>query len=101
MVFGFFIFGVSIMLSTLPSGGRFLNIAFYLSLVLLLIVYQNDYVKKWMKAPSYVVIPALLLFIFVSVRTSLYSVSITTILGNPLFAALFEDNYSINDILKN
>ena len=45
--------------------------------------------------------PILFLFVFVSLRISLYSMSINTLIGNPITALLtIDQNISINDLIK-
>jgi hypothetical protein len=45
--------------------------------------------------------PALFLFIVVAVRIGLYSMSVTSIMGNPILAFFFtEQNISLNDLMR-
>lgn len=99
--FTYLFFAVSNILSTLPSGGRFLSLASLLSLVILSIYLQNSVKDRLMERVIKVSYPALLLFIVVSIRVGFYSFSVTTVLGNPLFAIFtIGENLSLNDVLK-
>lgn len=88
-------------LSSFPSGGRFINIALFLSLVIG-ILYLNQFKKDTnFKFVTQVLTPFFLLFIIVAIRIGFYSLSITTIFGNPLFAIFNSgDTISLNDVIK-
>lgn len=85
----------------LPSGGRFLNLPIFLSL-LMIILYLNNF-KDDIRFKNLInfLIPSFLLFVIVSIRIGLYSTSLSTIIGNPIFAIFTAgDNISINDLIK-
>jgi hypothetical protein len=88
-------------LSYLPSGARYYSFANFLGLIFIILYsyyYSNDY--KFIRL-TYLSSPAILIFIIISVRIGLYSISITTLFGNPLIAILgIGNNISINDLIK-
>ena len=88
-------------LSSFPSGGRFVNIALFLSLIMA-ILYLNQFKKDTnFKFVTQALTPFFLLFIIVAIRIGFYSLSLTTIFGNPLFAVLNAgDTISLNDLIK-
>lgn len=88
------------LISTIPSGGRFLAIGNMIALSFLTLYFQNNIIKEKLNL-SKIVSPFLIFFIIISLRTGLYSVSITTLLGNPILAIItFGENISLNDIIK-
>lgn len=94
-------FSVGNIFSMLPSGGRYMNFALFLTFVMI-IFYLNQCKKdNRFKLLTQVLSPAFILFIIVSVRIGLYSTSITTIIGNPLIAIFNAgDTTAINDLIK-
>ena len=99
--FSLLFFGFANFLSTIPSGHRYLAPASLLALGLIILYIQNYPQEKLMRQLIKVSYPALILFIIVAIRTSLYNFSLTTLFGNP-FIALITTDYiiSLNDILK-
>ena len=88
-------------LSTIPSGSRFILHAFFLTLimsVLYLEEFPNDLnFNRLIKILS----PAFFLFIIITIRLGLYSTSITSVIGNPFIAFLnVGETMSINDLIK-
>lgn len=94
-------FGVANIFSSLPSGGRYVSIANLIALALIILYVQNRKEEKGMRQLIYLTTPALLLFVVVSVRMGLYSLSPTTLLGNPIMALFLTEEYvSLNDAIK-
>lgn len=94
-------FGVVNILSSLPSAGRFYTVANLCALALIILYVQNQPHEKIMKRFIVLDTPALLLYVIISVRVALYSLSATAILGNPVIAAfLMGKHVSLNDVLK-
>jgi len=94
-------YGFANILSSLPSGGRFVTVTNLSALALIIPYIQNrDYsqtMSRFVKAAT----PALLLYIIVAARIGLYSLSATSILGNPIIAFFFlGENISLNDFMK-
>lgn len=88
-------------LVNIPSGSRFLNFPFFLSLVL--IISYLDYFLKDIDFRSIIKIlsPAFIFFCLVVIRKGFYYTSVTTIIGNPFIAILNIDHFmSLNDLIK-
>lgn len=102
-LFGFVLlfYAFANIISTIPSGGRFLSLANLLALSFCILYLQNQKIKRYLNVLSKLTTPFLLFFIIIVVRISWYSFSIMTILGNPITAIFtFGDNVSLNDIIK-
>lgn len=94
-------FGVVNLISSLPSGGRFYTVANLCALALIILYIQNQPHEKVMKRFILMATPALVLYIVVSVRIALYSLSATAILGNPFIALyMIGEQVSLNDVVK-
>lgn len=94
-------YGASNLLSSLPSGARFISIANLCALFLIILYIQNQKQELAVKRFVYSVSPALVLYIVVAFRTGLYSMSATTLLGNPFIAFfLTGEHVSLNDMMK-
>jgi hypothetical protein len=88
-------------ISTIPSGSRFLSVTNLLSVTFIVLIYQNYNNIKKFKRLTFFATPFLLFFVIVSLRVSWYTLSLMSIIGNPLSAIFtFGDNFSINDIIK-
>ena len=86
-------------LSTLPSGGRFLLIAQYLTTALLTIYFVRFSDKKF-KRSVLLLSPVFLFFIVISVRVSFDTISIMTLFTNPILATLFDSPVPLIDLIK-
>lgn len=94
-------YGMANILSTIPSGYRFLHVANLLALAFLTLHFQNNKINRDLVYLANATSPVFLLFIIVGFRLSWYSFSLMTILGNPITALFtFGDNISLNDIIK-
>ena len=94
-------FTIANFLSHLPSGGRFYIFTFFLTMIMI-ILYINQFKKddKFLLL-SQLLSPAFLLFIIVSIRLGFYSISVSTIMGNPLIAIFTaSETVSLNDLIK-
>lgn len=101
LCFGIWFYSSANLLSTIPSGGRYLTIAHLLSLFVIIIVYQNYYRKYFEKLILPISFPLLLLFVIVSLRIGFYNISITTIFGNPISALISYDQVvALNELIK-
>lgn len=93
-------FAAANVLSMIPSGSRYVSIARIIALALITLYVQNVTFPGVLQTYKKVVIPGLLLFILVSVRIGLLSISATAILGNPLVAIFTAgDTISMNEFL--
>lgn len=95
------LYGVANILSLIPSGGRFQTVGTLSSLALIALYIQNRPQELMMKRFIIFALPLLLLFIIVSVRIGLYSISATAVIGNPVIALfIMGDHLSLNDLLR-
>ena len=94
-------FAAANILLGMPSGARFMLFPIFLSLIFIILYLDEFKIDLNFKMIVQILTPVFLLFILVSIRIGLYSLSITTILGNPLIA-LFNtgDTMSLNDLIK-
>jgi hypothetical protein len=94
-------YGVANILSTIPSGARYLALANLSALSLIIFYLHYMPREKWMKRFIWAASPALLLFIVVSVRIGLYSTSATAVMGNPVLALfIMNEHISLNDVMR-
>lgn len=99
--FTLLLYGAANLLSSLPSGGRFISIANLCALALIVFYVQNRQQERVMKRFVIAASPALLLYIVVTVRIGLYSISATTVMGNPVLAMFsMGENLSLGDVLR-
>ncbi len=95
------LYSVANILSTIPSGGRFIAVANLFSLALIILYIHSRPRDLMMKRFIWVAVPALLLYIVVAIRIGLYSMSATSIIGNPVVAFFTAgDNISLNDVMR-
>ena len=93
--------GVVNIFSSLPSGGRFYTVTNLCALALITLYVQNRPHEKVLKRFILAATPALMLYVVVSVRIALYSMSATAILGNPVIAMfLVGEHVSLNDVMR-
>ena len=99
--FTFLFFGMANLISSIPSGGRFLAPASLLTVAFLAVYIQNNEQEQLIKKIIPLTLPLLGLYIIVTVREAFYFTSVTTIFGNPLIALFtIGDNISLNDLIK-
>ena len=100
-LFGFSMLFLSVgnITSLLPSGGRYLLVAQLFGVALLFLFYvlyaEKNY-KKWVVILS----PLLLFFIIVSARISFDTITIMTILTNPVLASILDFQIPLIDLIK-
>ncbi len=94
-------FGVANIMSSLPSGGRYITVAVLPALALIVMYVQNRKRERGMRQFIYLSTPALLLFVMVAVRIGLFSLSPTVLLGNPIVALFLTGEFiSLNDVMN-
>lgn len=99
--FTYLFFGVGLLMSSIPSGGRFLSPASILVIAVLAIYIQNNDQERWMSRAIKVATPLLLLFIIVAFRKGFYLTSLNTIIGNPILAYFtMGENIPLNEFIK-
>lgn len=99
--FTLFFMGFANVMSSVPSGGRFMAPGSILALTLI-ILFLNQFKSNLLPLRLIkATIPLLLLFIMIAIRDGLYLTSVTAITANPIIALFTTDfNYSLNDVLK-
>lgn len=98
--FALLFWGVANIMNSLPSGGRFLTVAALSALPLIILYVQNHAGEKYLSSKVMLASPALLLFIFVSIRVGFYSLSVNTFLANPIIVFITDYNFALNDLIK-
>ena len=98
--FSLLFFTAANLLASVPSGGRYLTIAAFLSMSTIVIYYNVAIKDKFFQRFIILSVPVLLLFIIVSIRFGFYTLSVNTFFGNPITAILTDYNISMNDIIK-
>lgn len=96
--FSLLFLSVANILSLLPSGARFLNVAFLFSLATSFIIYSNVkdvFISRSVRLLS----PLLILFCIISVRLSLDYFNVTT-LTNPIVVLMTDINQPLIDFIK-
>lgn len=98
--FGLLMFGAGNIMQSLPSGERYLMVASLVVVSVLIFYLQNQQNEKYVSKIALFTFPFLVLFVIVSFRNGLYTISLNTLIGNPFFAILTDYNLSLNDIIK-
>jgi len=94
-------YGVANLISSLPSGARFLTIGDLGALALITLYLQKREQEVVMERFVWAALPALLLYLVVSIRTGLYSISATSVIGNPIISLfLTGEHTSLNDVMR-
>ena len=100
-LFGFSLLFLSVgnITSLLPSGGRYLCVAQMFGVALLVfyhVRFKVDFFSRWLVLLS----PLLYFYIIVSIRISLETISLMTLLGNPILALFFELPFPLINFFK-
>lgn len=98
--FSLLLFGAGNIMQSLPSGERYLMISSLITVSVVIFYIQNQFYEKYISKITVIAMPLLLLYIIVSLRNGLYTISVNTLIGNPFFALLTDYNLSLNDIIK-
>ena len=98
--FSFLFLGVANIMTSLPSGGRFITVAMFSALPLIILYVQNFPGEKYLTHKVMIALPALLLFIIVSIRIGFLTISVNTIMGNPIVALFTDYNIALDEIIK-
>lgn len=100
--FGMWIYSWSNLARLIPSGGRF-EIVSSMIMIFFISIFLNQTENNnplMIRALKYVSLPALLLFIIVSLRIGCDMFGPCTIFGNPIIALIYEDKTVIIDFVK-
>jgi len=99
--FSLLFFSFANIVSSLPSLGRFLSLAMLIAMACIILYAQQRPEDKQIRYVIVASLPALFLFILVSIRVGLLSVSATSILGNPIIALFTTgENISLEAFLR-
>jgi len=98
--FSLFFYGWADVAGFLPSGGRFISIAQMLGVFSILVYLQYAKQSGWMRRAVYVLSPLLFFYLVVSIRIGFDSLSVSTILGNPVIALFGNDNTALIELIK-
>jgi hypothetical protein len=96
-------YGTAELFTSIPSGSRYLAVANLLALGLIVLYVQNREQRGQVAMKRFIIAttPLLLLYVVVSVRMGLYSMSASALLGNPITAIFMTGDFiSLNDVLK-
>lgn len=101
-LFGFalFFYACANLLSSFPSGGRFVMVGSLICYFLIVVVYQNVFTQFQRQTMYYVNFPFIVLFIIVCIRKGFYFNSLTTVFGNPILSLFITDHFALNDVIK-
>ncbi|MCB0743252.1 MAG: EpsG family protein [Ignavibacteriae bacterium] len=94
-----FYFGIANIVASIPSGGRFLTVAYSFAIALIYIyvqTYKDDLINFIVK----VSLPILLLYIIVSIRLGFDTIGITTVIGNPIVALFMDKDRALIELIK-
>lgn len=97
--FSLLLYGAVNFLSNIGSMGRFLRIAGFLAFGVSILYLANTKLDNRFKITFNMSVPLLLFFFVVSVRNGFYFISLTTILGNPVFALFTIGNNIVLDLI--
>jgi hypothetical protein len=100
LCFTLLMWGVANILSSLPSGGRYIYIAYLSALPLIIMYVHYLYEDKMLNRLVRIATPFLLLFVIVSAREGLYTLTLNTLIGNPLVAIFANEGFPLNDLIK-
>jgi hypothetical protein len=92
--------GVSNALISLPSMGRFLVVAALSALPLIIFCLQIEEIRKILRRLTLITTPAFILFIVISIRIGFLSLSVNTLIGNPLLVIFIDYSIPLNDLIK-
>jgi hypothetical protein len=96
-LFAFIIFGVANIISVLPSGGRFISIAMMFSIIPVYYGYINAK-KRYL---FHITILPLLYWLIITIRTGFYSLSLGSVIGNPLVIFFdFATEQNLDSLIK-
>lgn len=86
--FSVLLYSVANILSLVPSGGRFINVASTLLFAFFILYFSFPHKNSLLDVLKAVSVPFLLLFTLVMMRAGMDFFGIVTIIGNPVFAGL-------------
>jgi len=100
LCFTLFFYGWANLAALVPSGGRFLSVANMLSVATLLFYYSKYRLNLPLKIVRIVTLPLIIFYCIFSIRVGFDFMGISTFIGNPIFALIFEDNTPLIEFVK-
>jgi hypothetical protein len=97
--FAIFLLGIGNLLSSLPSGERYLILAQFFGVAVTVLYFTKFYSLNYKKAVA-VVSPFLLFFIIISLRKSFDTISVMTVFTNPILATIIDSPVALIDLIK-
>lgn len=91
---------IATVVSQLPSGGRFLNVAYLFAIASIVLYLQHFQTERIFKKLFPFLTVALVLYCFVSVRIGFDTIGLVTILGNPFIAVFSNINIALIELIK-
>jgi hypothetical protein len=91
--------GIGNLLSSLPSGERYLILAQFFGVAVTVLYFAKYYSLNYKKAVA-VVSPFLLFFIIISLRKSFDTISVMTVFTNPILATIIDSPVALIDLIK-
>jgi len=98
--FALFFYGWSNLAAHMPSGARFQTVANFLSVAALLLFFIKYKSSIALKLLRFISLPVILYYCIVSIRIGFDFIGLSTFIGNPFTAFLFEDKIPIIEIIK-
>ena len=86
--------------SSVPSGGRFLSIVYALSVVFIILYLLKYKINLQVKVIRILAIPLFVFYVIFSTRVGFDYMGISTFIGNPFSALVFEDNTPLIEFVK-
>jgi len=99
--FSLWMYGWSNLSRLIPSGGRFGTLADMIMMSFLVFFIAEFYKDKVFRYLNFIAIPALLIFIVVSLRVGSDTFGLYAILGNPVIASIYNDTVPLIEFVKN
>lgn len=98
--FTLFFYGWANLISLIPSGARFHTVAGAFSLVFIILYFINYRINMPIQIVRVLVFPLLVFYCVFSIRVGFDFTGISTFIGNPLIALLYEDGKPIIEFIK-
>lgn len=92
--------GISLILSSIPSFGRFLIIMNLMFYAVIIVVFSGNYINLKYKSVFRLTLPFILFYVIFQIRTGLDYTGILTFFGNPILLLVFDDQTPLIDFVK-
>lgn len=98
--FTFFIFSWAQLAANIPSGGRFMTIAYTICIVFLILLFTKNENNRWIHYLKIGSTPFLLFYCLFSIRVGFDYIGLSTIIGNPISALIINDTTPLIEFVK-